>query len=1102
MNDTVTASSSIGLLVLGGGSGTIANCILADNNASLIADTPSATAWTSDYNAISGTVGTWAPAPPIHNAYEWYGATKQDRHSVYVAPVFVSATGGDYHISGAVSWPGGLPGASVGHVVLFPGETVNGQMAARYDRDGNRFRDRAGTMSCGAYDYPDPLATGAWTALAAKVPKGVRASAGVYKTGSVKAHPTLVRTLVSDAAGVSELWWDGRDDYGRAVAAGSYQVIAVSHDAKLVDDGAIANDGDPKGQYANYNAERVTPLKDGGFFVTQSYSESGYNVRRYDAAGHSLSASAQSDAGYWATSLYGDGIIAGLDQGADSKLVMLTLDGERAKMPNGTDSYRVLTDVDKGATLKGLAVMGDRAYVSLMGTNVVRVIDLKTGGKVADWPVPALGDITAAPDGRQLAAISGTNIVSLNVNTGAANETMASGLIEPEWLTIGAGRMAVVDTNHGKIAIIGENQDKPRVLGQDRTNYFMLVAGDLFRDPRGACFLADGRMVVTEFGRLRILNVDDPKQFKEIVSDFVDVGIVHPTDPRFVYTGLGIFQVDQQTGAWKWAVEVPSFSLGAKAPADDPWHDQRYAPARTVVLAGRPYLVSHLDATARFYDVSDPLKPRLATSVPHIADVYETLAFDKTGDIIFQGTGTLGARMIPFGGLDGSHNPIYDATKMVKLGPDDDPDKDRGMKNIWAMTGDGATNDLYYLAVSKNRNKMVPGWGADGTGVGKIAPDGTPLWYSPSSGGNYMSISAVNDGKQTWVLACKSFGGQTDVYNADGLRLTTGNWDQITQYQAGFVDVRYGIDGYLRLDGKVGGYVEDDAIGRLLRWRLDGGATINRQVSAITWSPSATSTETALPDSARPDAAAAISTASIPKIAAIPIDGDWSKWGDAQPQIILLPGNITFRRTIPADLFQTFRQATAIGALAHDDANVYIFFVVANDNPHYDQVSAGDLWRTDSIELWLEEEQFGFGILSNGSAGAFKYRFHDRAGTQWKAGYALPHEDVWASKIDDLSTNPLGRQLGLIAGVSMAGRTGYAVEAKIPYEEIKLVGGIAGRNGTDILPTTGKPGEIIRVGVALDKINATGRVQDYMTSWPVSLMYSDPTRSYPFSFGE
>ena len=111
-------------------------------------------------------------------------------------------------------------------------------------------------------------------------------------------------------------------------------------------------------------------------------------------------------------------------------------------------------------------------------------------------------------------------------------------------------------------------------------------------------------------------------------------------------------------------------------------------------------------------------------------------------------------------------------------------------------------------------------------------------------------------------------------------------------------------------------------------------------------------------------------------------------------------------------------------------------------------------------------------------------------------------ENAWAAKIADLSSHPLGRLLGMATGKPFEGKCGYVVMGKIPFEEVKLVGGIAGREGGKILPTTGAPGEIVRIGVAFDGISSWGREQDFKVYWPSGVMFSDPTRSFPFVLGQ
>src|SRR6185369_3886387 len=111
--------------------------------------------------------------------------------------------------------------------------------------------------------------------------------------------------------------------------------------------------------------------------------------------------------------------------------------------------------------------------------------------------------------------------------------------------------------------------------------------------------------------------------------------------------------------------------------------------------------------------------------------------------------------------------------------------------------------------------------------------------------------------------------------------------------------------------------------------------------------------------------------------------------------------------------------------------------------------NGGTMWAFDGIELWLEEEQFGIAFTKDGKPTVHKFRFHDRAGNQWKANYALPAENVSAKKLESVADNPVGARLATVTGADFNGKSGYAAMVKIPFEEVKLVGGIAGRQSKE-----------------------------------------------------
>src|SRR6185503_12188523 len=105
-------------------------------------------------------------------------------------------------------------------------------------------------------------------------------------------------------------------------------------------------------------------------------------------------------------------------------------------------------------------------------------------------------------------------------------------------------------------------------------------------------------------------------------------------------------------------------------------------------------------------------------------------------------------------------------------------------------------------------------------------------------------------------------------------RLTTGNWSWPVNYTIGFVDLRYGVQAYMRPDGKVGAYVEDDSIGRFARARIDGAETVVRKTDAIDWQGGAA--PGSLPASDKTGGKSLAQMGSIPKVAPLKVEGgDW-----------------------------------------------------------------------------------------------------------------------------------------------------------------------------------------------------------------------------------
>ena len=267
------------------------------------------------------------------------------------------------------------------------------------------------------------------------------------------------------------------------------------------------------------------------------------------------------------------------------------------------------------------------------------------------------------------------------------------------------------------------------------------------------------------------------------------------------------------------------------------------SPSTTVVLDGRPFIAYATgDEQLFMFDVSDPLRPRLAMRPSAAQKVlrlvpYSIICFAKGGDIMANGDSYgLSFARVPYKGLDARGDPIYDFAHPVKLGLAKDPSP-RGMKCINAPSCDRVSGDIYYLAVTELNNKMVPGWAPTARAWARARPRASRSGSRPARAATINPAAVINDGKTAWYFAGKSFGGQIDLFDVDGLRVTTGNWGWPCNYSIGFVDLRYGVQPYLRPDGKIGAYVEDDSIGRFARCRLDGEETVKKVRTDFDWTP-------------------------------------------------------------------------------------------------------------------------------------------------------------------------------------------------------------------------------------------------------------------------
>lgn len=1085
---TVVGNTSTGMLILNSSDGEIMDSLFASNNLNYSADHVSAPTWDSESNVITGATGPWGEVPVTQNPYEWSAASGQERGSIHVVPTFEDAAKDNFRISPKVTWAGGIPGAEVG--------TTWGVVPIR-DRDGKEFTWHDRRVCVGAYDYPKPIPEGDWRLLPVKIEpvdrhKYPRQSAGIYKTDG-----TLVRTLLADATGVDEIYWDGLDDLGHPAPAGEYEVRAVNHDVRLVDDGNVGGNGPILlGGWTS----RIVALPDGGFLATR-----GSTIRRFSRSGQVIEANtprpkADASSGervfLWGLALWGnergkETVVAGVS-GEDPTLIRESLSGEPMAFSAGKFRHHILSGTERDLPT-GLAVHGEEAFVSLPALKLIRVINLVTGVKRADWPLEFPRDVAFDPQGT-LWAISGENVLALD-DAGRVTKTFSTGLKSPKpnsaFLAASSDRIAVTDKERGVVTLLDSTTGKtvksfgkPREPGVRWTS----VGLDVWRAPEGTAFVSSGQLVVADDLRIRSFWPETGRLVQDLDVDFPGSFIVHPTRPEFVYSPFGIQHVDPKSGRSRWIAETTAHPF-SNDPEDVALGTLAFSRIRSAVLGGRPFLVAiGMDYRLGFTDVSDPLRPRKVAAASPKIDVYDevpwpSLTFLSNSDLVLPTKG-LALHRIAFKGLDADSNPKFDYEHPQLFGKENPPLL-RGMKVISDLSSNPKTDDVYALAsVDPFESRMSAA--SDLTGIVRFDASGTPLWIAKGAGENYATVDAVQDGKHAWIFGGTRWlqGSALDVYDTDGLRLATGSLGWPNDYGRNRPEGAYDVIGYVRADGRAGAYVVDLLSGWNVRMKLDGADTLHRVVRPMKWD-GPVAKEGPAPHAESTGSTPPAIVLSVPKAKGLKVDGDWSAWEKAAvvPQVVGLPLSLEPRTSTPENLLQTFSDGTFIAAVAQDGEALFVYVVAADGTPHFDALKSTELSKFDGVQLSLERELFALSLMNGGGKGLAKELGHNADGTLGTEARYLPDETVWGRKLDDLSSHPLGRSLANMTGSDYRGKAGYALMARIPFEEVKLLADAA-RPDDKPASMTGKPGERLRIAFGLNCVFARGHSRDATVRWP------------------
>ncbi len=430
----------------------------------------------------------------------------------------------------------------------------------------------------------------------------------------------LLKWLVQDefrSAGENRQAWDGLDQWDKPVAAGGYRLKALYH-APITTDykASVCNPGNPpwptaddKGDWLSDEYDPQAAVTDGKWvFLAAPGSELGYSIMAVDEKGQRQWGVMQAGEGRAVSlALEGDYLYA-LYSGADltdnshrydgknavGQAILLCLDkktGKAARFTLETPRLRVATwaykdiytfldqlrnhrsfspatyggqpryycnDVCEPTNALGIAAVGGKLYVSLLFENKLLVLDPATGK-------PAGEDIAVqAPvglcrlDDHTLLAVSGQQVVKVDVRSKSAAPLITSNLVAPHSLCRdAAGNIYVSDwgtsfqvkvfNSRGRfLHAIGKEGGRPWVGKWDAKG--MLV-------PRGVAVTDDGKLWVAEDdgspNRISVWNARTGALLKDYIGPTPYGGGTHfwidPKDLTLVHTEGTRFKVDYAT---------------------------------------------------------------------------------------------------------------------------------------------------------------------------------------------------------------------------------------------------------------------------------------------------------------------------------------------------------------------------------------------------------------------------------------------------------------------------------------------------------------------------------------------------------------------------
>jgi hypothetical protein len=621
----------------------------------------------------------------------------------------------------------------------------------------------------------------------------------VVTQGQFKGGPTTVR-------------WDGMDDAGKPLAAGTYRWQGIHH-APITTKFLLSvhNSGQPPykkedgtgGWGADHSHPTGVCASGDDMFLLWAGGESGWGLIRTDLQGKKR----------WGINH------GGVDVASDGKQVYLLEghavvirgygDGRTLNFGNGKPKLDPPAG-DGDARATGIAYAAGSLYVAYGGRNLVGIYAVPAGTLTGTWGVPAPGRLTVHADGRLLAISQGqvvvvgkdgvTALITTNLEAPVSLSTDAQGLI----YVANRGTLqnvSVYDAAGNYLRSLGKAGGRPR-LGR-------YEAGGM---------LEPGGIAVDKLGRLWVAEtLDSPRRHSvwdtrngRLVKDYFggseySTGVtMDPRHPDEVYCHNVLWQVDLDKGTWApkstlWRGEDPNMPgvPGTIAGTGPPFHV-------FTATNGKQYAWS-LTPPTLWRREGDTLRPLLQTFHLFHGTRYPALQEfqkkngnhnsrfwqDTNRDMKVQFDEFGASKMQQFRWVDADLN-LYASSgqrlKPVRIERDGTPVYDFSAPEKLPI---GSGSDIWVDPHDRSLYTV----GVKGTGIARWSPEGTLLWNCPKVTGWHGSLNlppakpgeiwGVTDplGVAGEITGVMTYFGPVNLFTRDGLFVA-----QIMNGKQGWVD--------------------------------------------------------------------------------------------------------------------------------------------------------------------------------------------------------------------------------------------------------------------------------------------------------------------------